>query len=165
MMKSFSKKLPLFIIVLITGFFLSCEDNTRRIDYSTVPEAYSISGVERIETESGLAYHVIEEGSGQLEVNPRDQIDIYYTKRVRNNLKKIISSSFANGVTQPVSSAVTGSRIIAEEGFREGVLGMKEGEIRVLIVPPSLAYGSNPRSPYVSDSIWIEVQIDEIVYL
>lgn len=163
-MKSISYKIPLIATVFITLFFLSCDDNTRRIDYSMVPEPFSISGAERIETESGLAYYVVQEGTGQLEVNPRDQIDIFYTKRVRDNLDKIISSSYANGVTQPVSANLTNSRIIAEEGFREGVLGMREGEIRVLILPPELAYGNNPRSPYVSDSIWIDVELDEIVF-
>jgi FKBP-type peptidyl-prolyl cis-trans isomerase len=159
-------KFPLLLTLLSTLFLSSCEDDTRfQIDYSTVPDAYSISGAKKVVTETGLIYYVIEEGSGTLEVTPRDQIQIFYTKRLKRDLDHILSSSYANGVQQPVSASLGASRIVSEAGFREGLLGMKEGEKRVLILPPDLAYGGSPNSSFAEDTLWIDVELDQIIYL
>jgi FKBP-type peptidyl-prolyl cis-trans isomerase FkpA len=44
----------------------------------------------------------------------------------------------------PISFLVGGTGVI--QGFSQGVLGMKVGGQRRVIVPPELAYGSNPPS-------------------
>lgn len=163
-------KVPAFIFVILSLFLVSCDDNnTQRIDYSTVPGPYSIEGAEEVTTESGLTYYIIEEGVCPSEdeelctVNSRDQVSIYYTKRVSDDQDRIISSSYVNGVERPVTTTVTSGNIIAEEGFRQGILGMKAGEKRVLLLPPDLAYGST-NSQYADKTIWIDLEIDEIVY-
>ncbi|WP_020402156.1 FKBP-type peptidyl-prolyl cis-trans isomerase [Gracilimonas tropica] len=164
-------KVPVFLIFIASLLLISCDDNDpRRIDYSTVPEPFSIEGAEKITTETGLEYYVIEEGicpSGDEDictVNARDQIQIFYTKRLKDDPDRILSSSYANGVEIPVTTSVGSGRIITEEGFKQGVLGMKKGEKRVLILPPDLAYGNNPNSQYEQDTIWIDLELDEIIY-
>ncbi|MAO64594.1 MAG: hypothetical protein CL666_06315 [Balneola sp.] len=165
-------KLPVFLTVIISLFLLSCDDsnNPRRIDYSTVPDPFSIAGAEKVTTQSGLEYYIVEEGicpSGDEDictVNPRDQIDIFFTKRVKDDPDRIISSSYVNGVQTPVPASVGGGRVITEAGFKEGVIGMKAGEKRVLILPPDLAYGNNPNNQYSDQTIWIDVELDEIIY-
>jgi len=163
-------KVPVFLIVTLSLFLISCDDtNTRRIDYSTVPDPFSIEGAEKVTTESGLEYYVIEEGicpSGDEDIcsiNSRDQVSIYYTKRVSDDPDRIISSSYVNGVERPVNVTAAGGSIVAEEGFKQGILGMKEGEKRVLLLPPDLAYG-NTNTQYSDKTIWIDLEIDEIVY-
>lgn len=166
-------KLPVLLTVIISLFILSCDDNNndpRRVDYSTVPEPFSIEGIDPVVTESGLEYFVVEEGECPSEdedlctVNARDQISIYFTKRVMDDPEQIISSSYVNGVQTPVPASVGSGRVITEEGFKEGVIGMKAGEKRVLILPPDLAYGNNPNNQYSDQTIWIDVELEEIVY-
>lgn len=169
-MNSYKLKASLFITIFLALFISSCEENPFQIDFSEVPEPFSINGAEKITTESGLIYYVIEEGvcpnddEDFCQVNPRDQIRIYYTKRLKRDLDRIISSSYANGVTDPVAAQVNNSSIVTEDGFREGLIGMKEGEKRVLVLPPELAYANNPSSNYTNDSLWIDVELEEIIF-
>lgn len=51
--------------------------------------------------------------------------------------KKIVDNSFDRGQTLPVQGVGTGQVI---KGWDQGLLGMKEGGRRLLIVPPSLGY-------------------------
>jgi hypothetical protein len=148
---------------------ISCDTNDRfRTDYSTVPAPLSITNPVSVDTtDSGLIIYVIEEGSGELEVTPRDQVRIFFTKRFRDDLSNVITSSYVNGSTSPSISAVSSTdtrAVITEAQFREGVLGMKEGEKRVLVLnPPILGFIGGTYS-YTDDEIWIEVEIDEILF-
>ena len=163
---------PVFLLFIASLLLASCDENDpRQIDYSRVPEPFSIQNPVSVDTtETGLIIYVIEEGvcpAGDEDlctVNPRDQIRIFYTKRLKDDADRILSSSYANGVETPVTTSIGGGRIIAEEGFKQGVLGMKKGEKRVLILPPDLAYGNNPNSPYEEDTVWIDLELDEIIY-
>lgn len=166
---TFSKVSFLFVTLLALTL-VSCEDSPTRIDYSDVPEPFSIDGITKNTTESGLVYYVIEEGicpsndESLCTVSPRDNIRLYYTKRLKDDKDEILRSSYANGSLTPVSTNMNGSSIVTERGFREGLLGMKEGEKRVLVLPPDLAYGGNPNSRYAEDTLWIDVELDEIVF-
>jgi hypothetical protein len=126
-------KIPVLLSIIATLFLFSCDqDDPRRIDYSSVPDPISVEGSEKITTESGLEYYIIEEGicpSGNerfCSVNPTDQVSIYYTKRVKNDPDRIIASSYANDGDIPVNTNVQNSRIITEEGFKRGIIGMKK---------------------------------------
>lgn len=151
----------LLLLFITAGFFLTaCNDEDPfSVDYSLVPDPYPIENAEKVTLEDGLEYYRIKEGSGDLEVNVRDVVKIWYTKRDENN--KIISSSYANKQPLSVTGIVSGSpNIFAEEGFRKGVIGMKEGEIRVIIVPPNM----HNYSTLSDESVRIDVELDEITY-
>lgn len=161
-MNSFKKtSFSSFAILLTAIFFLhACGDDGNGPtgpDFSTVPEPYDLSKADTSYVkEGGVEIYVIEEGYGQFEVVSRDQIFVKYTGRVLN--EHVFESTYAdrnensdsglianltpvpkprNGPGGPISPQV--------EGFRRGLLGMVEGEKRVIIVPPSLGYDdSNP---------------------
>lgn len=164
-------RLKSFLVVTIFASLLvvSCDtsnNNPFQNDFSDVPEPFSIENPVSVDTtESGLIIYVIEEGSGDLEVIPRDQISFYYTKRYRDDLDRIIASSYANGVTFPHTGPVTPTStrsVISESQFREGVIGMVEGEKRVLVlIPPVVGYLGNSYT-YSSDTVWIDIELDEI---
>ncbi|MEQ8525370.1 hypothetical protein [Gracilimonas sp.] len=163
-------KSSFLLTFFVTLFLASCDTNDpRRIDFSDVPEPFSTTDPVSVDTtESGLIIYVIEEGEGEFEVGPRDEIEFYYTKRYKSNLDRIISSSYANGVTEPRQELVTtnGSRfdVIVEAQFREGLIGMKEGEKRVLILTPPIIGYLGRSFTYTSDTVWVDIELENITF-
>ena len=159
-------KLSLLHKLLFTSIALlviSCSgDNPFRVDFSMVPEPFDTENVPLVTTSTGLGYHVIREGEGPFTVTRRDNINVFYTGRLTNG--EVFDSSYRNGNSLPLNFANLGSLI---DGFREGLIGMKEGEQRVLVIPPELAYGnvterSNPNFRFRTDTLIFDVELDEI---
>lgn len=161
-MTSLRNLFPFLFLIIFTISFSACEDDPFEVDYSNAPPPFDIENADRVETESGLVYYVIEEGSGAFEVQRRDRVSVYYTGRRENN-GEIFDSSYKNGSETPSGFPLT--NVI--EGFREGLIGMKEGGKRVLIIPPSLGYedsqagtqGYNLRN----DTLRFDIELDEII--
>jgi hypothetical protein len=159
--------------LLLMFFLQACGDGSTGYyerDF-TPPEPYDLSGsVSDTTTTDGLEIHVIEEGNGQIEVIHRDQIQVSFTGRILNedgSFGEVFNSSYINNqatmstIQNLTSGPIRGSngqQIRARvEGFRRGIIketandststsllsGMVEGEKRVLIVPPELAYGED----------------------
>lgn len=93
-----------------------------------------VSG-EAIVTESGLQIIDVEVGSGD-EVQPGQTAVVHYTGWLADGTK--FDSSLDRG--EPFAFPVGAGRVI--RGWDEGVVGMKVGGKRRLIIPPELAYGS-----------------------
>lgn len=143
------------LIILLSVVFLvqACGDDptrtSRELDFSTVPEPFDTSQADTSYTkEGGVEIHVIEKGKGSFEVVPRDQIRLFITGRTSEG--EIFRSTYANGNTRSAGISNLKPVVFREqnpqiEGLRRGLLGMKEGEKRVIIVPSSLGYNnSNP---------------------
>lgn len=138
-----------FSISLIIFFISACTtDSGRSIPeptFDNVPEPFDISGVEAEPVEDGLTKYVIEEGYGEDQVVIRDNLFLYLT--LRNLDGEIIYSSYQDGSTSPDEVPVASVQAQAvrhfglirafSDGLRKGLIGMREGEKRVLIVPPS----------------------------
>lgn len=133
----------LFIVISSVFLYIGCDDSTnpffRETDFSTVPAPLDTSESELIELENGLSYYIVDRGDedSQWQVQGRDGIRIFLTLRLEDGT--ILQSTYANGRTTPEDVGVAS---LSPQGLREGVLGMKEGESRVIIVPPSLGYGN-----------------------
>lgn len=132
-------------------------------DFSTVPEAFSTEGATLIEKESGLVIYVLEEGFSEFTLTSRDDALIYYTGRKTNG--EIFDSSYKNGITDPTAfrSLSRNSLTSTVPGFYEGVLGMKEGGKRVLVIPPSLGYGNDPNSELQNDTLVFDIELSRIL--
>ncbi|MBD3637105.1 MAG: FKBP-type peptidyl-prolyl cis-trans isomerase [Crocinitomicaceae bacterium] len=85
-----------------------------------------------IETESGLIYEVIKEGTGK-QPNLTDSVTIHYTAMF------IDGRAFES--TVPSNRPFQGPLLNVIPGWQEGVMLMKEGGQRRLYIPPHLAYG------------------------
>jgi|AntRauTorcE11897_2_1112592.scaffolds.fasta_scaffold03245_3 peptidylprolyl isomerase len=157
-MTSLRNLLPLLLLLVFTISFSSCDDDPFRVDYSDAPAPFDISNADRVETESGLIYYVIEEGGGEFEVQLRDVVQVYYTGRRESN-GKIFDSSYRNGSLRPSTFNSLNNLI---EGFREGLIGMKEGEKRVLIISPELGYGNSPSSNLSDETLRFDIELAEI---
>lgn len=155
------KELKLFITaVIITLFINACgSDDPFSVDFSSAPEPFPIESSQRVENPSGLIYYVVEEGTSIDTVTRRSPIFVFYTGRTMNG--KIFDSSYINGAQTPKQIGDLGAHV---PGFREGVIGMREGEKRVLFVPPHLGYGNSETHELRNDTLRFDIELDEIGY-
>ncbi len=84
--------------------------------------------------ESGLKYRIIKEGSGEI-AGEGNIVVVHYTGWLENG-QQFDSSRDRN---EPFRFTLGHGEVI--EGWDKGVIGMKVGEVRKLIIPPALAYG------------------------
>ena len=89
---------------------------------------------EAVTTESGLQYLDLEEGMGP-EVRKGDRIEVHYVGWLPD--RTVFDASRKRG--QPFQFRVGRGEVI--KGWDEGVVGMKVGGKRRLLVPPELGYG------------------------
>ncbi len=94
-----------------------------------------------VSTPSGLKYVLVEEGKGDATPSSGAMIKAHYTGKLLDGTK--FDSSYDRGT--PIDFPVGQGRVI--KGWDEAFLGMKKGEKRVLIIPPSLGYGPQGRGP------------------
>lgn len=104
-----------------------------------------------IETQSGLQYKVITEGTGE---NPKaeDVVEVHYTGKLIDGT--VFDSSVERG--QPVKFPLNG----VIPGWTEGLQLMKTGGKSILYIPSSLAYGDRGTGPIPGGSTLIfEVEL------
>jgi FKBP-type peptidyl-prolyl cis-trans isomerase len=90
-------------------------------------------------TESGLAYLMLEKGTGTRHPTPRSVVEVHYSGWTTDG--KLFDSSVARG--RSTSFPLDG--VIA--GWTEGLQLMVEGEKARFWIPGKLAYGDEPTSP------------------
>ena len=93
----------------------------------------------------GLMIQSFGEGEGA-EVRNGDMVAVHYTGMLKDGTK--FDSSLDRN--KPLIFTVGSGQLI--KGFDEGVVGMKVGGKRRLIIPPDLGYGSNPVGPIPANS-------------
>jgi FKBP-type peptidyl-prolyl cis-trans isomerase len=139
------RKLVLLLLLLTAG----CASHTLHSG-SDVTESQPVT------TESGLIYIDKKIGTGLSPIRER-AVSVHYTGTLENG-KKFDSSVDRS---KPFSFIVGTGTVI--RGWDEGIMGMKEGGVRRLIVPPSLGYGSRvssnipPNSTLIFDIELLEV--------
>ncbi len=149
----------LFLALFSISLLSSCnEDNDIfRVDYSLAEEfLFDTAGAERTVTDSGVILYQIEDGSGDLQVVSRDNILLYYTIRFKPT-NTIIESSYGNNNTFPLQfNGIANATTTKGEGFVEAIIGMREGEKRVAVIPPT-------QSVY-SDTVIVDLELDSILF-
>ncbi|MEX0720351.1 MAG: FKBP-type peptidyl-prolyl cis-trans isomerase [Balneolaceae bacterium] len=97
--------------------------------------AENLENEDVVETESGLQYKVIEEGTGE-SPSATDVVRVDYEGKLVNG--EIFDSSYQRG--EPIEFPLSG----VIPGWTEGVQLMKEGATYEFYIPGNLAYGENP---------------------
>jgi FKBP-type peptidyl-prolyl cis-trans isomerase len=103
-------------------------------------------------TLSGLQYVITKPGTGAV-AEPGKTVTVHYTGWLMNGTK--FDSSVDRGT--PFSFALGQHRVI--KGWEEGVAGIKEGETRILIVPPDLAYGSRGAGSVIPPNATLKFEV------
>jgi FKBP-type peptidyl-prolyl cis-trans isomerase len=111
---------------------------------------------EPITRDSGLTIQILAEGTGRACVK-NDKVQVEYTGTFLDGGS--FDSSKKNG--RPFAFWVGQRQVVA--GWDEGILGMKEGEVRKLIVPAKLGYGSEEKPNIPPNSTLVfEVELVDI---
>jgi FKBP-type peptidyl-prolyl cis-trans isomerase len=92
----------------------------------------------------GLEYIDVKAGTGAV-VQAGSSVNVQYTGWLQSNGKKFDSSYDHGG--QPFNLTVGQGKVIP--GWDEGLVGMKVGGTRRLIIPPALAYGAQGSPPVI----------------
>ncbi|MCH8950312.1 MAG: FKBP-type peptidyl-prolyl cis-trans isomerase, partial [Chloroflexi bacterium] len=123
----------LVAILAITVVLVACADDGSEepLDTSGPPPIE----VEGVTTASGLQIFDVIIGEGE-EVRAGDAAAIHYAGWLESGVQ--FDTSLGDG--EPFAFGLGGGQVIA--GWDEGIVGMKPGGIRRLIVPPELGYGA-----------------------
>ena len=104
-----------------------------------------------VTTASGLAYEDLQVGDGAT-AKAGDSVSVNYTGWLQDGTK------FDSSIDRGQPSEFTLGQVI--QGWNEGVVGMRVNGTRLLIIPPSLGYGSTANGSIPADSTLIfEVQL------
>lgn len=108
-------------------------------------------------TASGLQYKDTQIGSGA-EATPGKMVSVHYTGWLQNGVK--FDSSLDRG--QPFTLNVGVGQVIP--GWDEGLVGMKVGGKRLLVIPPELGYGAAGSPPVIppNATLIFEVELLEV---
>jgi len=124
----------LLFVILVLGIFASCSKD----DPETVIQQYiTDNNLTTQVTSEGLHYIIENEGTGQ-RPDITNEVKVHYKG-------SLIDGSVFDGNQSTAVSQVTPfplSQVI--EGWQIGIPLFKEGGEGLLIIPPDLAYGSNP---------------------
>ena len=140
-----------YIIAVILGVAL-IPLGTVMIVHNTAPSAASKLQEEVVDeslyktTPSGLKYYDVKIGEGE-GAKVGQYADVHYTGWLTNGKK--FDSSHDRG--KPFPFAVGKGEVI--KGWDEGVVGMKVGGKRKLIVPPNLGYADSAKGAIPANSI------------
>ena len=133
----------IILLLLIAGIAIpACsqkEDKTMAAEQkpaATAQQTPSAASDKYVKTASGLSYLDITPGAGA-SPSPGRQVKVHYTGWLENGTK--FDSSLDRG--QPFVFPIGAGQVIP--GWDEGVMSMKVGGKRKLIIPPQLGYGAN----------------------
>ncbi len=105
-------------------------------------------------TESGLAYKILQKGTGTRHPKATDTVEVHYTGWTTDG--KMFDSSVVRGQT----ASFPLNRVIP--GWTEGVQLMTEGEKTRFWIPAKLAYGNNPRPGAPAGTLVFDVELIKI---
>ena len=128
---------PLIALALVAA----CSSPPPAETVPQVPPPVDVAGPppDAIRTPSGLAYKVLQPGTGTRHPRPNSSVTVHYTGWSTNG--KTFDSSVTRG--QPATFGLDG----VIPGWTEGVQMMVEGEKRRLWIPAKLAYEGQPDKP------------------
>lgn len=147
----------------VTALWVRRAGNWRLASLTSVPMGSAgqfatnfLLGSREMITDSGLKYEDLVEGTGE-SPRPGQMVVVHYTGTLEDGKK--FDSSLDRG--RPFEFAIGQGRVI--KGWDEGVMSMKVGGKRRLIIPPALGYGNRDLGVIPPNSTLIfEVELLEL---
>lgn len=123
--------LAVLVVIGVAIFFIYNKNKNSQSESGKINNSTNMAKF----TKNGVQVEILKEGSG-VETKGGDRVSVNYLGTLENGIK--FDSSYDRGV--PFEFTLGEGRVIS--GWEIGVLGMKVGEKRKLIIPSELAYGA-----------------------
>lgn len=166
------------ILTILSGCSTDSGFTFQEPTFDNVPVPFETGQSEEEPVVDGITKFTVEEGNRVDQVVIRDQVAMYVTLRAEDGT--IIYSSYQNGNTSPINANI--QNIVTPrppdivrsftfdrartDGLRKGLIGMRRGEKRVIIVPPSQGFepiGSGSiNDQYRENTLRYDVELDRI---
>lgn len=138
------------IVAFLFSSLYSCSDSqkTKKVNDNTE---------NKITKPTGLVYTILKKGNGPA-AKEGQEVLIHETTKYLNDSLLFSSREMPN----PIKVLLGGHQTI--EGVDEGLRGMQAGEIRKLIIPPSLSKrAGNPTFPHPDSTLVYEIELVKIL--
>lgn len=122
----------------------------------TNPREISTAWLREEQRDNGLTIRIIKEGLADAQPVPEDAVATLHTMGVLEDGSKF-DSTFDQG-----SPALVPLDQVTIEGWKLGIIGMKPGEVRQVVVPPSLAFGEEGQLPVIPPNATLTFEIELI---
>ena len=156
----------LVVLVLVAVFVTACgktykeksdKDTTTDLTAQSVPQQEGQSDSGWVTTNSGLKYFDQVIGDGEEAVNGMT-VKMHYTGWLRENGKRGKKFDSSRDRNQPFSFQLGSGKVI--KGWDEGILGMKVGGQRELIIPPELGYGATGAGGVIPPNATLDFEVE-----
>lgn len=138
------KKISYLLLIVLTLATLACSNQGK--DSQTNEKGL-------ITMENGLKYTIDVEGDG-LAAKKGDKVLVHYTGWLMDGTKFDSSKDRDQAFTFQLGAG----RVI--KGWDQGVLGMKVGEVRTLLIPAELGYGSRGAGRVIPPNADLKFQVE-----
>ena len=130
------------------------------MDSSSTPSAAPVVAGKTWTLPDGLVITDVAVGNGPIEAKPHDVVFAHYTGTLQDGTK--FDSSYDHPGKQPLQFAVGEGRVI--KGWDEGLLGMRKGGKRHLVIPAAIAYGAASPSPLIppNSTLVFDVELTDV---
>lgn len=147
----------IIVAVVIVGGFIFFSSQQPEEQELVVVEKPQENNMEQENTPAGLQIEDISVGEGAVAVSG-DQVTVHYVGTFEDGT--VFDSSRAKDT--PFAFLLGAGRVI--QGWDEGVVGMKIGGIRKLVIPPELAYGERgaPGAIPPNSTLYFEIELLKI---
>lgn len=125
----------------------------KAVSWVSIPLKTSVLGAKAVTTESGLKYEDSVVGTGA-SPQPGHEVTVHYTGTLDDGTK--FDSSVDRG--QPFKFQIGVGRVI--KGWDEGVMTMKVGSKRKLVIPPQLGYGARGYPPVIPPNATLVFEVE-----
>lgn len=141
---------------LVVSLLLAAEPTTAPATAPSVP-----GEVSRVTTPTGLVIVEMSSNAAAHVARAGDHVWVHYTGKLEDGtvFDTSLKPRGAGASVSPFDFVIGKSRVI--QGWHEGIAGMKVGDKRTLIIPPSLGYGERGSPPTIppNATLIFEVQL------
>lgn len=129
------EKIIVLLLLIAAVSIPACSQKEGTASAEKAPAAQSQATAGAVKTPSGLSYTDLVKGTGASPTSGKN-VTVHYTGWLENGTK--FDSSVDHG--QPFTFRIGAGEVIP--GWDEGVMSMKVGGKRKLVIPPQLGYGA-----------------------